>query len=61
MELRKCSPFGKVFQYVFTKPNEAKEHVVLWDYNVGLVRMTPFFKCRGLPKVCLTNAPVDAS
>ena len=21
-----------------------KEYVVLWDYNVGLVRMTPFFK-----------------
>ena len=23
----------------------------MWDYNVGLVRMTPFFKCRKYGKV----------
>jgi len=23
----------------------------MWDYNVGLVRMTSFFKCRGYTKV----------
>jgi hypothetical protein len=23
----------------------------MWDYNVGLVRMTSFFKCRGYSKV----------
>ena len=23
----------------------------MWDYNVGFVRMTPFFKCRGYGKV----------
>lgn len=23
----------------------------MWDYNIGLVRMTPFFKCLGYPKV----------
>lgn len=28
----------------------------MWDYNVGLVRMTPFFKCCNYPKVCL-NLP----
>lgn len=22
----------------------------MWDYNIGLVRMTPFFKCRGYGK-----------
>lgn len=26
------------------------EYAVMWDYNVGLVRMTPFFKCRGYGK-----------
>lgn len=25
----------------------------MWDYNVGLVRMTPFFKCCNYPKVRL--------
>ena len=34
-----------VFQYTYQVPGEEnKEYVVLWDYNVGLVRMTPFFK-----------------
>lgn len=23
----------------------------MWDYNIGLVRMTPFFKSLGYPKV----------
>ncbi|KZM24340.1 uncharacterized protein EKO05_0005652 [Ascochyta rabiei] len=34
----------EVFQYTFKRPGEDKEYVVVWDYNVGLVRMTPFFK-----------------
>ncbi|KAF2867005.1 hypothetical protein BDV95DRAFT_503948 [Massariosphaeria phaeospora] len=34
----------EVFQYAFKIPGEDKEYVVLWDYNVGLVRITPFFK-----------------
>ena len=38
-----------VFQYVFKV--EDAEYVVMWDYNVGLVRMTPFFKCCKYPKV----------
>jgi hypothetical protein len=33
-----------VFQYTYKVPGDEKEYVVVWDYNVGLVRMTPFFK-----------------
>ena len=40
-----------VFQYVFKV--EGVEYVVMWDYNVGLVRMTPFFKCCKYPKVSI--------
>ncbi|KAM5348258.1 hypothetical protein ACJ41O_008082 [Fusarium nematophilum] len=35
----------EVFQYKFTAPGQDTEYAVMWDYNVGLVRMTPFFKC----------------
>ncbi|ETS83299.1 hypothetical protein PFICI_05175 [Pestalotiopsis fici W106-1] len=35
----------EVFQYVFKLPRDNTEYAVMWDYNVGLVRMTPFFKC----------------
>ncbi|KAI9886384.1 MAG: hypothetical protein M1823_001838 [Watsoniomyces obsoletus] len=34
----------EVFQYTFKVPTEDATHTVLWDYNVGLVRITPFFK-----------------
>ncbi|KAH6633202.1 hypothetical protein C7974DRAFT_433317 [Boeremia exigua] len=34
----------EVFQYTYKRPGEDKEYVVVWDYNIGLVRMTPFFK-----------------
>ncbi|KAF2690154.1 hypothetical protein K458DRAFT_399530 [Lentithecium fluviatile CBS 122367] len=34
----------EMFQYTYKIPGEEKEYVVVWDYNVGLVRMTPFFK-----------------
>ncbi|KAJ8113410.1 hypothetical protein OPT61_g4456 [Boeremia exigua] len=34
----------EVFQYTYRVPGEDKNYVVVWDYNVGLVRMTPFFK-----------------
>jgi hypothetical protein len=40
-----------VFQYTYKRPNEDKEYVVVWDYNVGLVRMTPFFKSLKYSKV----------
>ncbi|KAK2614051.1 hypothetical protein N8I77_000911 [Diaporthe amygdali] len=35
----------EVFQYIFKVPGDDSEYTVMWDYNVGLVRMTPFFKC----------------
>ena len=41
-----------VFQYTYKRPGEEKEYVVVWDYNVGLVRMTPFFKSCKYSKVC---------
>jgi hypothetical protein len=40
-----------VFQYTYKRPGEEKEYVVVWDYNVGLVRMTPFFKSFKYSKV----------
>jgi hypothetical protein len=40
-----------VFQYTYKRPGEEKEYVVVWDYNVGLVRMTPFFKSCKYSKV----------
>ncbi|KAK1836936.1 hypothetical protein QBC39DRAFT_326353 [Podospora conica] len=35
----------QVFQYEFRLPGDDQVYTVLWDYNIGLVRMTPFFKC----------------
>ncbi|KAI0013094.1 hypothetical protein F4779DRAFT_476315 [Xylariaceae sp. FL0662B] len=40
----------EVFQYIFRVPGDDTEYTVMWDYNVGLVRMTPFFKCCKYPK-----------
>ncbi|KAM0245614.1 hypothetical protein ACHAP5_005264 [Fusarium lateritium] len=40
----------EVFKYEFALPGESAEYPVMWDYNIGLVRMTPFFKCRGYGK-----------
>lgn len=40
-----------VFQYTFKVPGDDNEYTVMWDYNVGLVRMTPFFKCCKYSKV----------
>ena len=41
----------QVFQYTFQLPNNDKEYNVMWDYNIGLVRVTPFFKCCNYGKV----------
>ena len=46
-----------VYQYTFKMPNEEREYTVMWDYNVGLVRITPFFKCCQYAKVCFLPAP----
>ena len=42
-----------VFQYEFVVVEEGKplSYTVMWDYTVGLVRMTPFFKCCKYSKV----------
>ncbi|KAH8681369.1 hypothetical protein BX600DRAFT_505069 [Xylariales sp. PMI_506] len=40
----------EVFQYTFKAPDDNNQYVVMWDYNIGLVRMTPFFKCCHYPK-----------
>lgn len=42
-----------VFQYTFRVRGNDKEWTVMWDYNIGLVRITPFFKCLGYAKVCV--------
>jgi hypothetical protein len=39
------------FHYDFRVPGDDTNYTVMWDYNVGLVRMTSFFKCRGYSKV----------
>jgi len=39
------------FHYEFKVPGDDAIYRVMWDYNVGLVRMTSFFKCRGYSKV----------
>jgi hypothetical protein len=44
-----------VFHYTYKRPGEDKEYVVVWDYNVGLVRMTPFFKSCKFSKVARYN------
>ncbi|KAF1349558.1 transcription regulator HTH, apses-type DNA-binding domain-containing protein, partial [Delphinella strobiligena] len=41
----------ELFQYVFYMPNDPnREYVVMWDYQNGLVRITPFFKSLNYPK-----------
>ncbi|KAL8737625.1 MAG: hypothetical protein Q9181_001498 [Wetmoreana brouardii] len=39
-----------VFQYTFQMPHDDKRQTVMWDYNNGLVRITPFFKALEYPK-----------
>ncbi|GAB1316636.1 Transcriptional repressor XBP1 [Madurella fahalii] len=40
----------EIFQYAFKMPGDDHPFTVMWDYNVGLVRMTSFFKCHGYSK-----------
>jgi hypothetical protein len=44
-----------VFQYTFKVPGDDKEYAVMWDYNIGLVRITPFFKCCKYSKVAIPS------
>ena len=43
-----------VFEYSFIVPDDPDRKIwkVLWDYQIGLVRVTPFFKALGFSKVC---------
>lgn len=45
------TPLAAVFQYIFKIPGDDSDYTVMWDYNIGLVRMTPFFKCCKYSKV----------
>lgn len=40
-----------VFKYDFRAPGDDNDYTIMWDYNIGLVRMTPFFKCFQYGKV----------
>ncbi len=40
-----------VFEYKFTMPNTKEEMHVIWDYQNGLTRITPFFKALKYSKV----------
>ncbi|GIJ92322.1 hypothetical protein Asppvi_011303 [Aspergillus pseudoviridinutans] len=40
----------EVFQYTFKLPSDEKEWIVMWDYNIGLVRTTHLFKCNDYSK-----------
>ncbi|OAP56439.1 hypothetical protein AYL99_09618 [Fonsecaea erecta] len=40
----------EVFQYQFKIPGESITYTMLWDYNIGLVRTTPLFKCGNYSK-----------
>ncbi|KIX99723.1 uncharacterized protein Z520_04359 [Fonsecaea multimorphosa CBS 102226] len=40
----------EVFQYQFKIPGESTTYTMLWDYNIGLVRTTPLFKCGNYSK-----------
>jgi len=50
-----------VFQYTFKLPDEDKEYTVMWDYNIGLVRVTTFFKCCKYSKVGRRGSVVKMS
>ncbi|EMD00672.1 hypothetical protein BAUCODRAFT_179029 [Baudoinia panamericana UAMH 10762] len=43
----------EVFQYTFKMPDDGagKAYTVMWDYQIGLVRITPFFKALKYSKV----------
>ncbi|KAF2749878.1 hypothetical protein M011DRAFT_511923 [Sporormia fimetaria CBS 119925] len=34
----------ETFQYTYKVSGDPKDYLVIWDYQVGLVKMTPFFK-----------------
>lgn len=57
----RCSPYILVFQYTFKCNVAGKAWTVMWDYNIGLVRITPFFKALGCGKVGLQTSGFTSS
>ncbi|KAI9780944.1 MAG: hypothetical protein M1839_006382 [Geoglossum umbratile] len=47
----------EIFQYDFKGLSDERNYTVMWDYNIGLVRITPFFKCCGYSKASGTHPP----
>ncbi|KAG5912813.1 hypothetical protein E4U53_005137, partial [Claviceps sorghi] len=49
-----CTKTGReyieAFKYTFQIPGQATVYTVMWDYTIGLVRVTPFFKSMGYTK-----------
>ncbi|PQE29079.1 APSES transcription factor Xbp1 protein [Rutstroemia sp. NJR-2017a BBW] len=52
LDLTDPFPILAVFTYEFKVPDhdDNKTWTVMWDYEIGLVRITPFFKCFKYPK-----------
>lgn len=51
-----------VFQYTFRMPGDDRSkdaHSVMWDYNIGLVRVTALFKSLDYPKA--SELPISSS
>ncbi|KAJ9620263.1 hypothetical protein H2203_008028 [Taxawa tesnikishii (nom. ined.)] len=46
----------EIFKYKFTMPATGTEYIIMWDYNDGLVRMTPFFRSLGHQKTVPNKA-----
>lgn len=44
-----------MFQYTYQIPGDEKKYTMMWDYNIGLVRTTPLFRCMGYSKVITQN------
>ncbi|KAG6015429.1 hypothetical protein E4U54_003505 [Claviceps lovelessii] len=49
-----CTKTGReyieAFKYTFQIPGQTSVYTVMWDYTIGLVRITPFFKSLGYTK-----------
>jgi hypothetical protein len=41
------------FTYEFRVPGNNATHVVMWDYNIGIVRLASLFRLCGFNKVCI--------
>lgn len=44
--------------YEFKVPGDSSSHVVMWDYNIGIVRLASLFRLCGFNKVCLLESTI---